>query len=118
MTPIHELLNRIRWDKAFGRGRFEIGFYDRLENAIERVAFRAIVFPAGERRAFELVDASGQWRRIPFHRVREVYRNGQIIWQRPAPPTRPVRECGLHRSSKHRKTRRCSSSGEESCGLT
>jgi MJ1316 RNA cyclic group end recognition domain len=26
MTPIHELLNRIRWDKGFGSGEFEIGW--------------------------------------------------------------------------------------------
>jgi hypothetical protein len=34
MTPIHELLNRILWDKEFGQGRFEIGFYDRREGTI------------------------------------------------------------------------------------
>ncbi|MBW1963074.1 MAG: DUF504 domain-containing protein, partial [Deltaproteobacteria bacterium] len=25
MIPVHELLNRIRWDKDFGKGSFEIG---------------------------------------------------------------------------------------------
>jgi hypothetical protein len=29
MTPIHDLLSRIRHDKEFGRGRFEIGYWDR-----------------------------------------------------------------------------------------
>ena len=67
MTPIHELLNRIRWDKEFGQGRFEIGYYDRREGVVHRVALQEIVFPAGERRVFELVDESGQPRRIPFH---------------------------------------------------
>ena len=84
MTPIHELLNRIRHDKEFGRGRFEIGYFDRTEGTIHRVAFQQIGFPAGERRAFELLDESGQSRRIPFHRVHEVYRDDQRIWQRPA----------------------------------
>jgi uncharacterized protein (UPF0248 family) len=28
------------------------------------------------------LDDSGQHRRIPFHRVREVYRDGHIIWHR------------------------------------
>ena len=59
MTPIHELLNRIRWDKEFGQGRFEIGYHDRHEHALQRVAFEEIVFPAGERRVFEVVDESG-----------------------------------------------------------
>jgi uncharacterized protein (UPF0248 family) len=83
MTPIHELLNRIRWDKKFGQGQFEIGYYDRIEGAVHRVALREIVFPEEERRAFELVDESGVVHRIPFHRVREVIKDGQIIWQRP-----------------------------------
>ncbi len=84
MIPIHELLNRIRWDKAFGQGRFEIGYFDRFEDAIHRLALQEVAFPADERHAFEVVDESGQARRIPFHRVREVVKDGQIIWQRPS----------------------------------
>lgn len=45
MTPIHELLSRIRWDKEFGQGRFEIGYFDRFENAVHRVALQACAFP-------------------------------------------------------------------------
>jgi uncharacterized protein (UPF0248 family) len=84
MTPIHELLSRIRHDPEFGRGQFEIGYFDRREGTVHRVALKEIVFPTGERRVFELVDETGQLRRIPFHRVREVHRDGRIIWQRPA----------------------------------
>ena len=84
MTPIHELLNRIRHDEEFGQGQFEIGYFDRTEGTIHRIAFQQIAFPADERRAFELLDQFGQSRRIPFHRVREVYRDGHRIWQRPA----------------------------------
>ena len=40
MTPIHELLDRIRWDKDFGQGRFEIGYHDRHETTLQRVAFQ------------------------------------------------------------------------------
>ncbi|MCL4180218.1 MAG: DUF504 domain-containing protein [Verrucomicrobia bacterium] len=82
MQPIHELLARIRHDRQFGTGQFEIGFLDRVEGTIRRVAFREIAFPEGERRVFEVLDESGQARRIPFHRVREVYRDGQRIWHR------------------------------------
>jgi len=83
MTPIHELLARIRYDRGFGKGRFEIGYFDRREGTVHRVTFNEISFPEGERRVFEVVDESGQARRIPFHRVREVHRDGQRIWQRP-----------------------------------
>ncbi|MHB8519988.1 MAG: DUF504 domain-containing protein [Limisphaerales bacterium] len=83
MTPVHELLSRIRHDKEFGNGGVEIGYFNRREGTIQRVALQNIVFPPGQRRAFEVLDETGQHRRIPFHRVREVYRNGQIIWRRP-----------------------------------
>jgi len=82
MIPIHELLSRIRWDKTFGRGRFELGFYDRCDDTVHRVALRKIAFPIDLRRVFEMVDEAGELHRIPFHRVREVLHNGQLIWQR------------------------------------
>ena len=82
MQPTHELLARIRHDPEFGRGQFEIGYADRFAGAMQRVALQEITFPAGERRVFMLLDATGQTRRVPFHRVREVYRDGQRIWQR------------------------------------
>ena len=83
MTPIHQLLSRIRWDRDFGRARFEIAFFDRQESSLHRVALAKIAFPKGERRMFEWQDETGQVRRIPFHRIREVYRDGQLVWQRP-----------------------------------
>ncbi len=83
MTPIHELLNRIRWDKDVGPGQFEIGYLDRHEGTIQRVRLEEVVFPEGERRVFELSDGTGHVRRIPFHHVREVWRDGEVIWKHP-----------------------------------
>jgi len=34
MIPIHELLNRIRWDPEFAKGNFELGYYYRTETRI------------------------------------------------------------------------------------
>jgi len=31
MKPIHEILNRIRWDREYARADFKVGYYDRLE---------------------------------------------------------------------------------------
>jgi uncharacterized protein (UPF0248 family) len=56
---------------------------DRHEGTIQRVRLDDVIFPEGERRVFELSDDSGQVRRIPFHRVREVWRDGEVIWKRP-----------------------------------
>jgi len=75
-------LARTRYDREFGKGRFEIGYFDRREGTVQRVALQEVVFPEGERRVFEVADESGQMRRIPFHRVRGVWRDGVVIWQR------------------------------------
>ena len=34
MIPIHELLNRIRWDPEFVKGNFQLGYYDRAEDRV------------------------------------------------------------------------------------
>jgi uncharacterized protein (UPF0248 family) len=85
MLPIHELLNRIRWDTEFAQARFEIGFYDRHEESVQRVSLQDISFPADKHHVFQLIDDSGVTHRIPFHRVRLVYRNGELIWHRANP---------------------------------
>jgi len=84
MIPIHELLNRIRWDPEFGRGRLEIGFFDRHEGVIQRVALCDVAFPNSGEHLFQFVDEAGQLRRVPFHRIREVRRDGARIWHRHA----------------------------------
>jgi uncharacterized protein (UPF0248 family) len=83
MIPIHELLNRIRWDSEFSHGDFRLGYYDRAEGRIILVPFKEVSFPAASPQTFQLTDAEGQSHRIPFHRVREVYRDSQRIWHRP-----------------------------------
>lgn len=86
MIPIHELLARIRHDPQFGQGVFELGYLDRFDTEVQRVALGIVHFPESEKkRVFQFVDADGQKRRIPFHRIREVYRDGALIWQRPTP---------------------------------
>jgi len=39
MIPIHQLLNRIRWDPQFAKGNFELGYYVRAENHEARTDF-------------------------------------------------------------------------------
>ncbi|MGP8200244.1 MAG: DUF504 domain-containing protein [Limisphaerales bacterium] len=82
MTPIRELLNRIRWDPEFGRGKFELGYFDRVENRVIVVPFRELTFPEDDPQAFRLADTEGRIHRVPFHRVREVYKDAQLIWHR------------------------------------
>lgn len=87
MQPIHKLLSRIRWDPDFGRGSFVIGYYDRVLEEIVRVPFGEIVIEPGEGQAIQAMDYDGVYHTIPLHRIREVFKDGELIWQRPEPRT-------------------------------
>ena len=82
MTPIQDILHRIVWDAAFGSGRFVIGYRDRVRGRIVRIPFERIVLATGRGFAFDVVDTDGVARMIPYHRVREVRRDGLVIWRR------------------------------------
>ena len=82
MITIRELLNRIRWDREYGRGEFTVGYYDRIEGRIILVPFVRVRFDPDDRFSFQLTDAAGEPLAIPLHRVCEVYRNGELIWKR------------------------------------
>ena len=83
MQTAQDILNRIRWDQQFAAGaEFKVGYYDRVDRVIIRIAFKDIRFPEGEHFAFEIVDDNEDVHSIPYHRVREIYRNGRLIWRR------------------------------------
>lgn len=83
MLAIRELLSRVRHDPAFGAAEFALGCFDRVSGRVERIPLGRVRLTPGDRFAFEVLDGDGPPRRIPFHRVREVYRNGECIWSRP-----------------------------------
>jgi uncharacterized protein (UPF0248 family) len=82
MIPIQDLLHRIQWDPALRGSVFEIGYVDRVAERIVHVPFGAVRVRAGARAAMTVIDSEGAVRRIPLHRVREVRRDGAIIWRR------------------------------------
>lgn len=82
MMPIQELLSRIRWDKAFGDADFEIGYLDRLQHRVVRVSLKEIAFAPGDHYAFEFCDDLGEVHSVPLHRIKAVYRDGELIWHR------------------------------------
>ena len=82
MQPIHELLNRIHLDPEFGRGSFEIGYFDRFEKKIIRVSFNEVTQMPDNKFSFHVFDEDGIAHCIPMHRVREVYKDGELIWKR------------------------------------
>ena len=82
MIPIHEILNRIRWDQEFAKGEFVIGYYDRIEDRIIQVPLREIYLDPDEHFSFQVYDEEGKLHTVPFHRVKEVYKDGKLIWHR------------------------------------
>ena len=87
MTPIRALLDRIRWDDAFGNARFEVDYYDRVEDTLVRAPLQRATL--GDRQHFflELVAPDASIHSVPLHRVRAVWREGVRIWQRASPCT-------------------------------
>jgi uncharacterized protein (UPF0248 family) len=82
MIPIHELLARIRWDPEFGHARFVIAYLDHERRELVRVPFERIRLPEDHRFGFEALEDDGTAHSVPYHRVREVWRDGALIWAR------------------------------------
>ncbi len=84
MIPIQDLLNRIRWDKEFGKGAFEIGYIDHISRKIVHTPLEKMQFEEGNHFSFKIEDPEGNLQAIPFHRIREVRKDGALIWSRPS----------------------------------
>lgn len=86
MIPIDQLLNRIRWDREFGDADFVIGYYDRVTDEIIQIPFSSLITEAGDHFSMQILNGDGIVRSVPLHRVRKVYRNGELIWRRSGLP--------------------------------
>ena len=72
--------NCIPCDKKFGRGKFEIGYYDRLLEKIVRVPFAKIICPDSSRKTIQIMNSEGEIYYVPLHRIQAVYKDGRLIW--------------------------------------
>jgi uncharacterized protein (UPF0248 family) len=88
MQPLQELLHRIQWDLEFGKGEFALGYYDRVVHEEKIVPFVSISLDPQRPTTFSFHDENGIVNHIPLHRVRTVYKDSVVIWQRPGPPGR------------------------------
>lgn len=84
MQPIQDLLHRIQWDATFGHAGFVIGYHDHVAHAIVRVPWERVHFESGEHFSLDVRGDDGSTHMVPLHRVREVWRDGVLIWQRVA----------------------------------
>jgi uncharacterized protein (UPF0248 family) len=82
MQPIKELLDRIHCDPEFGLGNFEISYQDRKSNKIIRASFKEVTMSAGKNFSFHVFDEDGIPHCVPMHRVREIYKDCELIWKR------------------------------------
>ena len=81
METIRELLNRIRWDDEFGQGSFDVGIYDRVDDTVAFHPLEELHLENGNHFSFTIC-VDGEVLTIPFHRIREVRKNGECIWKR------------------------------------
>lgn len=82
MIPLRALLNRIRWDQDFANGDYRIGYEDRLAAGIVVVPLHQVVQIPGDHFFVHIMDDEGGGHRVPYHRIKEVYRNNILIWKR------------------------------------
>jgi uncharacterized protein (UPF0248 family) len=59
-----------------------LGYYDRVEGKVVQVPLAQVQFEPGEHFSFVVSDPDGYAHEVPFHRVREVRKDGRLIWQR------------------------------------
>ena len=59
-----------------------VGYYDRAEDRTILVPFNEVSFLPGGAQPYQITYSKGRPHRVPFHRVREVYKDSQRIWQR------------------------------------
>lgn len=82
MQPIQDLLHRIQWDADFGRADFVIGYLDHVAHTIVRVPWTRVQFARGEHFSIDVQEEDGSVHMVPLHRLREVWRDGELIWRR------------------------------------
>jgi uncharacterized protein (UPF0248 family) len=82
VVPIQDVLHRVQWDPAWRGGRFEIGYLDRVAGSTVRTALGAVHLQGGAHASLTIGDDDGVTRQVPLHRIRQVWRDGLLIWER------------------------------------
>ena len=78
MQPIHELLNKIKWDKRENPNDYFIFYYDRILKKLMQIPYNKIKRIEG---SFMVLDNEEE-SNVPLHRIRKVAKNKFVIWER------------------------------------
>ena len=78
MQPIHELLNKIKWDKRENPDDYIIFYYDRILKKLIQLPYNKIKRIEG---SFMILDNEEE-SNIPLHRIKKVEKNKVVVWER------------------------------------
>jgi len=79
MISIKDLLNKVKWDKKEEPSDYTVVYEDKLEKKYKEIAYNKIKKIEG---AFMVLDREGEEVNIPLHRVKQVRKNGMVVWNR------------------------------------
>jgi len=79
MIYIRDLLNKIKWDPNEHPKDYTILYYDRIKKANKKLKFDYIKEIDS---IFILVEVDDKKINLPIHRIREVRKDGKLIWKR------------------------------------
>lgn len=78
MQPIHDLLNKIKWDKRENPAQYSIFYYDRILNKLLKIPYTKIKRIEG---SFMVLDNKEE-SNIPLHRIKKVAKDDIGVWER------------------------------------
>ncbi|MBI2101790.1 DUF504 domain-containing protein [Candidatus Woesearchaeota archaeon] len=78
MTPIQDLLNKIKWDKRENTSDYTLFYFDRILNKMISVPYNNIKRLEGSFMVLNNEDETN----IPLHRIKKVAKKDAIIWER------------------------------------
>jgi len=79
MISIIDLINKIKWDKKEHPEDYTIAYKDRIKKELIEIPYTKIKKLEG---AFMIIDQDNEETNIPTHRIKQVKKKGEIIWQR------------------------------------
>ena len=78
MQPIHELLNKIKWDKRENPEEYSIFYFDRILKKLIQIPYNKIKRIEGS----FMVIGNEEESNVPLHRIRKVAKNNAVVWER------------------------------------
>ena len=78
MQPIHELLNKIKWDKRENPEEYSIFYFDRILKKLIQIPYNKIKRIEGS----FMVIGNEEESNVPLHRIKKVAKNDIVVWER------------------------------------